>query len=206
MGVRRHLSYANVTATVALFVALGGGAYAVNEVNSREIANDSVRSVDLKNRRAVKGIDVKGNRLTGRQISERTLDARKFARMAGEEALDCNPSSTTAFTTCAAATLRLRRPSRLLVIATGGQESVGGPARAICEVRIDGDPQPLPAQPGEETSDNTSASATNGFARTLVSDGMLARGRHRVALACRELSGNARIDVPTIAAIAIGSG
>jgi hypothetical protein len=64
----------------------------------------------------------------------------------------------------------------------------------------------LAAQPGEETSDNTSGSATNGFARTLVSDGPLARGRHRVALVCRELTGNARIDVPTIAAIAIGSG
>jgi hypothetical protein len=73
-------------------------------------------------------------------------------------------------------------------------------------VRIDGDPQPLAAQPGEETSDNTSGVATNGFARTLVSDGMLARGRHRIALACREFTGDARIDVPAIAAIAIGSG
>ena len=83
---------------------------------------------------------------------------------------------------------------------------MAGPATAICDIRIDGEPQALAAQPGEEASDNTSGSATNGFARTLVSDGLLARGRHTVALACRELTGNARIDVPTIAAIAIGSG
>ena len=55
MRIRRHLSYANVTATVALFVALGGGAYAVSKVNSREIANDSIKSVDLKDRKAVRG-------------------------------------------------------------------------------------------------------------------------------------------------------
>jgi len=204
MGIRRHLSYANITATAALFVALGGGAYAVSEVNSQDIANDSVKSVDLQDRRAVRGGDVKRNTLTGMQISEGTLDARRFAPIVGHESADCDPSFT--FTTCATTALRLKAPSRVLAIATGNQESVSGPSKASCEIRIDGDPQPLAAKPGEEATDNTSGSATNGFARTLVSDGPLARGRHRVALACRELTGNARIDVPTIAAIAIGSG
>ena len=205
MRIGRHLSYANVTATLALFVALGGGAYAVTKVNSRDIANDSVRSVDLKNRKAVKGIDVKRNTLTGRQISEATLNAERFAPVVGDETVDCNPSSTTAFTTCVTTTLRLKERSRVLAIATGNQESVGGPARAICDVRIDGDPQALAAQPGEETSDNTSGTATNGFARTVVTSARLARGRHKVALACKEFTGNSRIDVPTIAAIAVGS-
>jgi hypothetical protein len=205
MRIRRHLSYANVTATLALFVALGGGAYAISKVNSRDIANDSVRSVDLKNRKAVKGIDVKRNALTGRQISETTLNAERFAPLVGDETVDCNPSSTTAFTTCVTTTLRLQERSRVLAIATGNQESVGGPARAICDVRIDGDPQALAAQPGEETSDNTSGTATNGFARTVVTSARLARGQHKVALACKEFTGNTRIDVPTIAAIAIGS-
>ena len=51
------------------------------------------------------------------------------------------------------------------------------------------------------------AAATNGFARTLVTQGRRwPRGRHSVALACKELTGNARINAPTIAAIAIGSG
>lgn len=205
MSIRRHLSYANVTATLALFVALGGGAYAVSKVNSRDIANDSVRSVDLKNRKAVKGIDVKRNTLTGRQISETTLNAERFAPLVGHAAGDCDPSSSTSFTNCAAATMRLKERSRVLAIATGGQESVSGTARAICEVRIDGTPEAVPAQPGEEVTDNTSSSATNGFARTLVTKEPLAPGQHRVALACEEFTGNVRIDAPTIAAIAIGS-
>jgi hypothetical protein len=33
----------------------------------------------------------------------------------------------------------------------------------------------------------------------------LPKGRHEVALACKQLTGNVRIDVPTIAAIAISS-
>ena len=63
----------------------------------------------------------------------------------------------------------------------------------------------MSVNPGEETTDNTSGAATNGFARTLVSRDQLARGQHQVALACNQLSGNVRIDAPTIAAIAIGS-
>ena len=39
MRIRRHLSYATVTATLALFLALAGGAYAVGKVRSRDIAN-----------------------------------------------------------------------------------------------------------------------------------------------------------------------
>ena len=102
--------------------------------------------------------------------------------------------------------MRLRERSRVLAIATGGQESVSAPARAICEIRIDGNPETVPVQPGEEVTDNTSSSATNGFARTLVTKERVAAGRHSVALACEELTGNVRINAPTIAAIAIGSG
>jgi len=50
--VRTKLSYANVMATIAVFVALGGAAYAVtlapkNSVNSRAIINGQVKAVDL---------------------------------------------------------------------------------------------------------------------------------------------------------------
>ena len=206
MRIRRHLSYANVISTLALFVALGGGAYAIDEVNSHEIANGTIKSIDLKNGKAVRGADVKRNGLRGKQIKERTLDAESFAPVAGDEAVDCDPSSSTIFTNCVTTRLRLRARSRVLVVATGNEESSGAPARAICEVRIDGKPEPLPVQPGEETSDNTSGSATNGFARTLVSNNPLPRGSHKLTLACKEFTGNVRVDVPTIAAIAIGAG
>ncbi len=45
-GLRRHFSYANVMATIAVFIALGGGAYALSrgEVKSKNIARDAVKA------------------------------------------------------------------------------------------------------------------------------------------------------------------
>ena len=44
--LRASLTYANVTATVAIFVALGGTSYAVatGSIDSRELKNNGVRS------------------------------------------------------------------------------------------------------------------------------------------------------------------
>ncbi|MGH2975082.1 MAG: hypothetical protein ACRDLL_09490 [Solirubrobacterales bacterium] len=206
MRIRRHLSYANVVATLALVLALGGGAYAINRVDSRQIVNGSIRSVDLKNGKAVHAADVKRNGLRGRQINEGTLNASRFAPIAGREAGDCNPSSAATYTPCAETKLVLSDAARIFAVATGNQESLGGAAKAFCEVRIDNEPSPLAVQPGEQASDNTSSLATNGFARTLVTPEPLPKGRHDISLACKELTGNVRIDVPTIAAIAISSG
>jgi hypothetical protein len=45
-GIRERLTYANVMATLAVFIALGGGAYALSrgEVKSRNIAPDAVKA------------------------------------------------------------------------------------------------------------------------------------------------------------------
>ncbi len=75
---RPKLSFANVVAAIALFVALGGSAYAVsiapkNSVTSKSIKKGSVKSVDVKNNN-VKSVDVKNNNLTGTDIKETTLN------------------------------------------------------------------------------------------------------------------------------------
>jgi hypothetical protein len=45
-GIRRRLTYANVMATLAVFIALGGGAYALTrgEVKSKHIAPNAVKA------------------------------------------------------------------------------------------------------------------------------------------------------------------
>jgi hypothetical protein len=202
--IRRHLSYANVMATLALLLSLAGGAYAVEKISSRDVVNNSLRSADLRNGRAVKAHDVKSNDLTRKQIDERTLDAAAFAPIAGDESVDCDPSSAS-LVDCVKTTLPLKERSRILVIATGNEESVSAPAQASCRLRIDSSVETLAVSPGEGAFDNTSSTATNGFARTLVTDDPLPRGRHTVALVCNQLAGDVRIDAPTIAAIAIAS-
>ena len=49
--IRERLSYANVIATVALFIALGGSAYALSrgEVKSKHLANNAVTTKKIKN-------------------------------------------------------------------------------------------------------------------------------------------------------------
>jgi hypothetical protein len=79
-SIRSRLSYANVMATIALFIALGGGAYAAlgkNTVGSRQIKKGAVKSVDIKNRKGVKGIDVVDDSLTGADIAEKSLVANE---------------------------------------------------------------------------------------------------------------------------------
>lgn len=59
---RQRLSYANVVATLALFVALGGTGYAASQLTGRDIKNRSISRVDIKK-----------NALTGTEIKESQL-------------------------------------------------------------------------------------------------------------------------------------
>jgi hypothetical protein len=74
---RPRITYANVTATIALFLVLGGGAYAAfslpkNSVGTKQLKNGAVTTAKLHNR-AVKGSKVANKSLTGSQINSSTL-------------------------------------------------------------------------------------------------------------------------------------
>ena len=72
--MRRHLTFANVTSVLALFVALGGTSYAVatGAIGSREIKNNSVRSKDVRNG-SLTSRDIKRGSLGGRAVRESRL-------------------------------------------------------------------------------------------------------------------------------------
>jgi hypothetical protein len=72
--LRARLSYANIVASVALFIALGGTSYAVatGSIDSREIKNNSVRGADIRNS-SLTGADIRNNRLTGADIRNNRL-------------------------------------------------------------------------------------------------------------------------------------
>jgi hypothetical protein len=89
--LRSRLTYANVMATLGVFIALGGTAYAVNTVGSTDIIDGQVKSVDVGdneiNSADVKdqslstfdvhtflGVDVVDNTLTGDDVDESTLN------------------------------------------------------------------------------------------------------------------------------------
>ena len=56
--LRAHLTYANVVSTLCLFILLGGGAYAATKIDSGDVKDNSLKSVDLKDGKGVEGIDV----------------------------------------------------------------------------------------------------------------------------------------------------
>jgi hypothetical protein len=66
-GIFGNGRYANVTATMALVVALGGSAYAANTIRSSDIKNGQVKRVDLAN-----------NAVTSGKVSNGTLLSKDF--------------------------------------------------------------------------------------------------------------------------------
>lgn len=74
-----RLTYANVVATLALFVALGGSAYAVSKIDGSDIRN-----------RSLTGKEFKRNSIGGRVVQEWSLRAvpraENAARLAGQPA------------------------------------------------------------------------------------------------------------------------
>jgi hypothetical protein len=109
---RKHLSYSNVIATVALFIALGGTSYAVLRVDSRDVVNNSLRSVDVRNDslrtrdvrdRTLRARDVRLEALGGGVIKESALgqvphasDADRVGGLTGQELRVRCPSDTVA--------------------------------------------------------------------------------------------------------------
>lgn len=75
-SLRSRLTYANVMATVAVFVALGGSSYAAIKVTGKNVADSSLTGRDLKNE-SVTGRDVTG--LTTKDIANGSLLSDDFA-------------------------------------------------------------------------------------------------------------------------------
>ena len=116
-GLRPRLTYANVTATLALFVALSGGAYAAtalpaNSVGSRQLKKNAVETTDIKN-----------NAITGAKI--------KLSSMAKI------PSAATADTSAsaghAAAAAALDKVTYKTAAATAPASSAANAATATCD-------------------------------------------------------------------------
>jgi hypothetical protein len=80
--LRRHLTYANVMASIAVFVALGGSAVAAtlakNSVKSRQIAPGAVKTSELA-RGAVRNSDIARNAVTTSKVRNGSLRAGDFA-------------------------------------------------------------------------------------------------------------------------------
>jgi hypothetical protein len=65
--MRKRLSYANVMATVAVFIALGGSSYAAIKITGKNVKDGTLTGADVKNRS-----------LTGRDVRDKSLSPADF--------------------------------------------------------------------------------------------------------------------------------
>jgi hypothetical protein len=78
MRLLRHLSFSNVIAMLALFVALGGAAYAGTKIDGSSIKNASIGGGKLKNE-TITGNKLKKGTLTGAQIANASITGTQIA-------------------------------------------------------------------------------------------------------------------------------
>jgi hypothetical protein len=77
--LRARLTYANVVASLALFLALGGVSYGVatGSIDSRELKNNAVRSKDIRNN-TVLGTDIRNGTIRSADVGNSSLRAEDF--------------------------------------------------------------------------------------------------------------------------------
>lgn len=94
--LKRHLTVANVLSCIALFVALGGAAYAAvkippNAVKARNIASQAVTNAKIKTQAVTSGkiknggvnaLDIGAGQVTNDKIATGAVSAKKIARKA----------------------------------------------------------------------------------------------------------------------------
>src|SRR4051794_21757471 len=74
-NIRSKLTYANVMATSAVFIALGGSSYAAIKVTGKNVKDSSLTGRDIRNN-SVSGRDVKS--IKSGDVSDRSLLAKDF--------------------------------------------------------------------------------------------------------------------------------
>ena len=216
-AIASRLTYANVVATLALIVALGGGAaYAANTVFSSDIVNGEVKAADIAPRAVrsaeilddeVQNADIAAASVRTAEIGNNQIHTRDVRELDGffEATSDVGSCSSDDHlpANCAESTITLDRPGKLLLNATGewatfNLDDLAGPgsesdnatrARGICQLRVDGIDLGA-AQVNEEDSTtvkNHPAGAT--MALTGLSQ-PLAPGPHTAQLICTEEDGD----------------
>ena len=210
----KFLSFSNVVSVIALFIALGGSAYAVqvakkNSVTSRSIRNGAVKSVDIGDGQVgsadigdgtVGSGDVADGSISAKDIDVGTLGDVTSGNTHTSGAVCVQTVNT--FQPCSGSDLNLSRNGRVYATVDGTADSGSSSVPVgvnTCRLSVDGTPFTTDFVIGA----NFSPGEDFSFAGVT---GQLAPGSHTVRLECR---GNGtipgpRIFEPTITTLVIG--
>jgi len=163
--LRRHLTYANVMATLAVFIALGGSSYAAFTISGRNIKDRSITGKKLRH-----------NTLTGVQIKESRLG--KVRRAANADRLNG----------VTAAELKIRCPSDTFPIADVCVERAARPAASYGSAVLECAQVGTPSGPGRRLP-------THGELRAALGALQLAPGGELTSNVYPSASDSGRLDV-----------
>lgn len=206
--MRERLTFANVMSALAVFIALGGSAVAIqrNSVNTKHLKRGAVTSAKVKNE-SLQGKDLSRDTITSRELRESALHFERFFAIDSTQ-LSCDPSGA-AFVNCGQVTVNTQEPSQLLMLAGGTQNGtpsneVNG-ATGACQFRIDGT-RLLPHSPvmlGSKEASPTAGGHGFSFSSSIKRGEMLEPGEHTVELICNETNADVTFST-TLSVLALG--
>jgi hypothetical protein len=201
--IRAKLTYANVMATLAVFIALGGTALAsVIITKNGQVARSTISG---HNPPRGKHPNIIRGSVNGKDVLESTLGEVPRAMIGGigrwtgnaPGTNTCNPDSLT-YVSCVATTVNLPRPARVLVIGEV-QAFANGTAYATGRCRIGTASGPLL---DTETLTSVADPETDNAALVGIT-GVLPAGEHSFGVDCNQVSGNVAYVGPGVATVAI---
>jgi hypothetical protein len=126
--LRRRFTYANVMATLAVFIALGGSSYAALNLTGRDIRNGSLTYRELK-RNTLGGTRIKESRL-GKVRRARNAD-RLNGVSAGRFLLRCPPDTVPVSDVCVETAPRAAAPYQAAAVVCEGVNRRATPGRRL---------------------------------------------------------------------------
>jgi hypothetical protein len=126
--LRRHFTYANVMATLAVFVALGGSSYAALSLTGRDIRDSSLTYRELK-RNTLGGTRIKETRL-GKVRRARNAD-RLNGLSAGRFLVRCPRDTVPVSDVCVEIASRAPAPYRVAAVVCEGVDRRATPGRRL---------------------------------------------------------------------------
>ena len=119
MRLFRHLTFSNVIAVVALFIALGGAAYAGTKINGSTIVNKSIGGGKLKNE-TITANKIKKGTITSAQIAPGSIDSTQI----NVNTLTTVPSAQTATTATTATSATTAQTAKTAETATKATSAI----------------------------------------------------------------------------------
>jgi hypothetical protein len=201
--LRSKLTYANVMATIAVFLVLGGGsAVALSGSNT-------VQSDDLGPGAQVKAADVADNAVNGADVQNGSLrQADLGVRVRGATQPESGTGSFCGqgaqYDACATVLFNNPRDQRILLVGSGEWQGtvLNGTNLGECAFFIG----QLPLGNREFGEKSSSLTGQSNLAMNTVTDRPLDKGNYVVRIGCRDVSGGITVTDVELSVVGVGDG